>query len=527
MLNTLRSRRGMVVSPHHLASQAGLAILREGGNAVEATVAVAATLGVVYPHMIGMGGDAFWLIGDGGDAPLAIDACGAAGAGVDGALYRGLTRIPERGPLAANTVAGAVSGWMAALEISSRWGGRMPLERLLADAIYHAEAGVPVADHLGTMTADIRQQVEGQPGFAAVYLPGGAWARPGDLIRQPALAETLRRLAKNGLDDFYRGELARSMAADLARVGSPLTEGDLARHRALPRDALMLRTSRARLFNFPPPTQGLASLLLLGLFDRLAVREAEGFAHVHALVEATKRAYAIRNEHVADPAYMKRRPEEFLAGAALERLAGMIDRNRAGAWRSAPDAGDTAWMGVIDGAGRAVSHIQSVFYPWGSGVVLDETGVLWQNRGSSFDLEAGSVNPVTPGRKPFHTLNPAMARLDDGRLVVYGTMGAHGQPQFQAAVMTRYAWFGQPPQQAVSAPRWLLDANTEGGEAVLRIEERMDGATVEALRAAGHRIEILPPFAASVGHAGMVVRQPSGALEGAVDPRSDGVVAAF
>ncbi len=521
MISTLRSRRGMVTSPHHLASQAGLAVLRDGGTAIEATVTVAATLSVAYPHMLSIGGDAFWLVAAEGADPLAIEACGAAGAKVDRDLYRGQAVIPLRGPLAANTIAGAVSGWMAALDVSRRWGGKLPLARLLEEPIHYAEHGVPVSDNQAGVDDEVRAEVARLPGFAAAFMPGGVWPKAGALLKQPALARTLKRLASAGLDDFYRGELARTIASDLAAVGSPLTADDLARHHARERQPLSLATSRGTLFNFPPPTQGIASLLILGQFDRLNVREADGFAHIHALIEATKQAYRIRDRVVGDPDHMKERAEDHLAAAALDALAATIDRQRARPAAAPTGAGDTAWMGAIDGAGRAASHIQSVFHAFGSGVVLTETGILWQNRGTSFSLDPGAVNPLMPGRKPFHTLNPAMARLKDGRFVTYGTMGAHGQPQYQAAMFSRYAWFDQPFQRAVTAPRWLVD----GGK--VYVESRHDPRVIAELRAAGHDVEILGPFESWLGHAHGIARHPDGTLEGAVDPRSDGVVAGY
>lgn len=527
MINTLRSRRGMVTSPHHLASQSGLAVLREGGNAIEAMVATAATLSVAYPHMIGIGGDAFWLVAAGDADPIAIDACGATGAKVDRDLYRGHAALPERGPLSANSVAGAVSGWMAALELSRQWGGRMPLARLLEDAIHYAEAGLPVSNSQHEKQLEAQADLAHLPGFAEAFIVDGKVPPAGALLRQPALGRTLRRLVEAGLEDFYRGDTARAIGAEMARIGGPITADDLARHTASRREPLSLRTSRGRLFNFPPPTQGLASLIILGIFDRLAIAEADGFDHIHGLVEATKQAYRIRNAVIVDPAYMKARPQDYLTEAALDRLAGKVDRRRAAPWQSPPDAGDTAWMGAIDGEGRAVSHIQSIFFPFGSGVVLADTGILWHNRGSGFSVDPASVNPVMPGRKPFHTLNPAMARLAGGRLVTYGTMGGQGQPQFQSAVMSRYAWFDQPPQQAVTAPRWMLDGLTADGTAVLLLESRAEAGTVAALRDAGHDVRPLAAFSSTVGHSGMIVRQPDGTLEGAADPRSDGVLAAF
>lgn len=529
MLNTPRSTRGMVVAPHHLASEAGLHVLREGGNAIEAMIAALAAIAVVYPHMNGLGGDNFWLVRTSDGALTGIDACGPAAQGVDPALYRkrGLDAIPGRGPLAAITVAGAVSGWQVAAEIARRAGGRMPLGRLFEDALHHARHGFPVTRSQHANTLAKRGELEDMPGYAACYLPGGDAPGVGAAFRQPALAETLDHLARAGLDDFYRGDLAQAIAADLEAAGSPIRAPDLTTQHAARVAPLSLRGFGATLFNLPPPTQGLAALIILGLFERLGCGEADGFDFVHGLVEATKRAFRVRDSHVTDPAYMDASPEDFLAPAWLDSTAAGIDRARALPWGGEAAAGDTVWLGAIDGEGNAVSCIQSLYWEFGSGVVLPATGITWQNRGASFALDPGARNPLMSGRKPFHTIQPPLAVFDDGRVMVYGTMGGDGQPQTQAAVFTRYAAFGHELQQAVTAPRWLLGRTWGEQRMSLRIEDRFDRNVVEALVRAGHQIEIVGPFDEVMGHAGAIVRHPGGTLEGAADPRGDGLVAAF
>lgn len=529
MLNTLRSRNGMVTSPHHLASQAGLQVLRDGGTAIEAAVAVAATLAIVYPHMTGIGGDGFWLIAGPGADPVAIDACGATGAAVDVSLYRdrGLSAIPQRGPLAANSVAGTVSGWEAALKISAGWQAPLPLSRILRDAIGYAEAGFAVTAIQHELTAGKLPELAPVSGYADTFLADGKAPDEGDTMRLPALGRTLRRLAEDGLDSFYRGALARSIAADLARAGSPVTADDLAAHQARVRTPLTVGVSGARLFNMPPPTQGLSSLMILALFDRLDVQTADGFDHIHGLVEATKQAFLVRDREVCDPAWMRQDAMTFLDTKLLDGLAGRIDPQRTLPWPVPPSGGDTVWLGVIDGQGRSVSMIQSIFFEFGSGVVLPETGITWQNRGCSFPLTTDGPNRLEPRKKPFHTLNPAMALFADGRTMIYGTMGGEGQPQTQAAVFSRYARFGSKLQAAVTAPRWLLGRTWGEASTTLKLESRIDPATVDALRRAGHDVELLPAFTSTMGHAGAIVRHPDGTLEGATDPRSDGAVAAW
>ncbi len=546
MRQTLTAARGMATAPHHLAASSACAVLREGGNAIEATVAALATIAVVYPHMNSIGGDGFWIISEPGREPVAIDACGrAAGlASIDFYRERGLAAIPGRGPLAANTVAGTISGWQEALAHAARLGGRMPLSRLLQDAIWHAREGAPVTQSQVNFTTKFLPELGHVPGFAKQFLDvPGAGAAAGaaaqlpevnTLRRYPALANTLQTLADKGLDDFYRGGLAEAIAAEHERLGGPVRLADLHAHRAASVQPLSVRVSGARLYNLTPPTQGLASLMILAIFDKLRLRhridDEHGFAYLHAIVEATKQAFKVRNRHVSDPATMAARgvsPEQFLSDAFIDQCAQAVDMQRALPWPEPPVHGDTVWLGCADGAGRMVSTIQSVYWEFGSGVVLQDTGVGWQNRGSSFSLDARSHLALAPHVKPFHTLNPAHARFDDGRHMVYGTMGGDGQPQSQSAVFSRYAWYGRTLQEAVSAPRWLLGKTWGQDTTTLKFEGRFDARWMAALRAAGHDVEMLDDYSDTMGHAGAIVRQTDGLYLGAADPRSDGVLTAF
>jgi len=502
-------------------------VLQDGGNAVEAMVAAAATIAVVYPHMNSIGGDGFWLISRPGKAPIGIDACGRAAALAAPDWYRmkGHVAIPSRGPLAANTVAGAVSGWIAAL---GETGGRLPLARLLEDAIWYAREGTPVTQSQVDYTARFQGELAPQPGFARAFLRDGAPPRARELQRFPALAQTLERLAHGGLDDFYRGDVARTVAAELARVGSPLRLDDLAQHRAVVVEPLCVDLSVATAYNLPPPTQGVASLMILAIFDRIRDGVSpDSFAHVHGIVEATKQAFLVRNRHVCDPDTMPVSAQDFLSDATLAGCARAIDANRARPWPEPAVKGDTVWMGAVDRDGMLVSYIQSVYWEFGSGVVLEDTGIDWQNRGASFSLDPSSHVVLAPARKPFHTLNPALARLPDGREMVYGNMGGDGQPQSQAAVFSRYAMFGQDLQQAISAPRWLLGRTWGTMSVSLKVESRFEPSLVAALRDAGHEVDVVDAYSDLVGHAGALVRRPDGVVSGATDPRSDGAVAGY
>ncbi len=532
MAHTPSCYGGMVVAPHHLAAQAGRDVLRDGGTAVEAMVAAAAAIAVVYPHMNAIGGDGFWLIHDpaaGAAPPVAIDACGAAAAAADIGFYaqRGHTAaIPSRGPLAALTAAGTIGGWAEALALSAHWQSPLPLPRLLAAAVAHAEQGVAVSASQARLTRAKLAELAPQPGFGATFLVDGQPPAPGHRLRQPALAATLRQLADEGLDSFYRGPLAARIAAALQAAGSPLTAADLAACRAQRVPPLRVALPEAEVFNLPPPTQGLATLMILGLFDRLGVGEGEGFAHLHGLVEATKQAFLVRDTVVTDRGRLTSDPQAFLTAEALAARAARIDPARALPWPQPTQPGDTIWMGAVDREGRAVSFIQSVYWEFGSGVVLDGLGICWQNRGTSFALDASALNALQPGRKPFHTLNPSLARFADGRVMPFGTMGGEGQPQTQAAVYTRVARFGQGLAQAVAAPRWLLGRTWGDVSTTLKLESRFDPALVQALRDAGHAVEMLDEaFSDTMGHAGALMRHPDGRIEGAADPRSDGAAA--
>jgi len=520
------STGGMVVAPHALAAQAGQAVLREGGNAVEAAVAVAAAIAVTYPHMNAIGGDGFWLIARPGEPVIGIDACGGAAAAADLALYAGHDAVPWRGPLAANTVAGAISGWALALELA---GGTLPLSRLLADAIRHGEEGVPVTSGGAANAAAKGPELRVQPGaYAAIFEPAGHPLREGDILRQPALAETFRRLGREGLDSFYRGALAADIAADLAALGSPVSAADLAAHHAERSVPLSVQVSGARLYNHRPPTQGIASLLILALSDRLTKGAGEDFAHIHGLVEATKQAFLWRDVHCGDPAYMTADPQALLDDtAALAVMAARIDPAQALPWPQPSQAGDTVWFGVADRQGGMVSVIQSTYFEFGSGLVLPRTGITWQNRGASFRLAADGWNALKPGRKPFHTLNPALARFDDGRIMAYGTMGGEGQPQTQAAVYSRIARYGLSPAEAIAAPRWLLGRTWGDDSTSLKLEEGFAPELYAQLAAAGHVVEVVPGCNSMMGHAGAILRYPDGTIEAASDPRSDGMAAAF
>ncbi|KDE37315.1 gamma-glutamyltransferase [Kosakonia radicincitans UMEnt01/12] len=522
------STHGMAVAPHHLASQSALSVLREGGSAIEAMVAAAATIAVVYPHMNSLGGDGFWLIVPPEGEPIAIDASGAAGSLATLAAYSDLATIPHRGPRAALTVAGTVSGWDEALKVSLEITGKaLPLPRLLADAIDYAQHGTPVTLSQATATADKLAELRDLPGFADTYLHNGQPPKAGSRFRQPALAATLQHLAEEGLESFYRGPLAGRLARGMAQYGLPVTLEDLQQHHARRTTPLHLQHSQGDVWNLAPPTQGLVSLAILGITDRLAMENADDAATVHRIVEATKLAFGLRDAHITDPRHLKTDIQSLLAASELQALANRVDEKQAVPWGAGKGPGDTVWMGVMDNSGLAVSFIQSIYHEFGSGVVLPDTGIVWQNRGASFSLNPDHLLALAPGKQPFHTLNPAAARLHDGRVMVYGSMGGDGQPQTQAAIFTRYVMQGVPLQESISRPRWLLGRTWGQTSDSLKLEGRFLPETIARLRASGHDVDVLADFTEAMGHAGAIVRHPDGLFEGAFDPRSNGSAAGF
>jgi gamma-glutamyltranspeptidase/glutathione hydrolase len=412
---------------------------------------------------------------------------------------------------------------MLALDAAKAQGGRLPLSELLSHAVRNARDGFAASRSFANAVAASLGELQRVPGFAPTFLVEGKPPARGARFRQPTLAATLEQLVQAGLDDFYRGDVGREIAADLERIGSPVTRADLEACRANVAEPLSVEIGAGTLYNTPPPTPGLASLLILALFDRLAVREAESFEHVHGLIEATKRALVIRDRNITDPRRLPRPLDRYLSNAWLEEEAAKIDRRNASPWQAGAGPGDTIWMGAADASGLVVSYIQSLYWEFGSGCVLPKTGVLMQNRGISFALDPRALNVLEPGRLPLHTLNPALAVLRDGRVMGYGTMGGDAQPQIQAALFTRHVLFRQPLAEALDRPRWLIGRTWGSPHGNLLVEGRFDGGLADQLDDAGHDVTVLgDAYSEGLGHAGAVVFHPNGTSEAAHDPRADG-----
>lgn len=534
------SLRGMVTSPHYLASQAGRDILRKGGTAVDAAIAAAAVLSVVYPHMCGLGGDNFWLIYDAATQSLrALNGSGRAAQAATAALYaeRGHTTVPTRGPLAALTVPGAVSGWGAAFDHSKKiMTSPLNWADLLAPAQEHATHGFVVSHSLANGLALVSS---GKPNYSLhqsedfrslYFTPEGHPPGFGAVMRQPQLAETLARLAANGPQEFYEGHTARAIIKAMQRQGGLLTHKDLVSHTADWTDPLRVDYRGYTACTPPPNCQGLATLEILNILNQMDVDIlGEGTAdYYHVMAEATREAFIDRQHYLTDPDFAHIPTQRLLSPEHGQQQAARIHMDkRADALPPLPPGGDTIWLGAVDAAGNAVSLIQSIYHEFGSGVVADNVGFVLQNRGCAFALDPRHVNCLLPGKRTLHTLTPAMLLKDGQPHLVYGSMGGDGQPQTIAAMTTRIVDFGMSPQDAVNAPRWLLGRSWGEESNDLKLEGRIPESVAQELTRRGHVVRRMDDFTELMGHAGAILRRPNGVWQGAADPRGDGQVAAL
>ncbi|MFM2486170.1 gamma-glutamyltransferase family protein [Celerinatantimonas yamalensis] len=510
-------------APHHQVSQIGLDILAKGGSAIEAMVAAAAAMSVVYPHMNGLGGDSFWLIHQPGKAPVALSGAGRSAqlASIQAYQAQGHGHIPERGGAAALTVAGTLSGWQTALSQSGQWQPAMSLEELLSPAQKLADAGITVSHSLQTASQLTYSSLQNTYGFAACFLNQGQPLREGERFKNPQLANLFRRLISVGLDDFYRGDIGQCIAQHLEAAGSPLRFADLAKQTGQWLEPLSVTTRQGQFYNLPLPTQGAASLIIVALMDRCLDNRQDEATQLHLIVEATKQAFLVRDQLICDPAFAPGDIRHWLDYEQLDKLASNISATRALAWPKIAKPGDTVWMGCCDKQGRMVSFIQSLYWEFGSGVVIPELGLIWNNRGVSFSLDADHLHALRPNSLPFHTLNPALAHLSDGRVMIYGTMGGEGQPQTQAALLWRYLYQQHALTESLSLPRWLLGRTWGDSCHDLKIEAPL-APLQQSLQGFGHQLKQVPALSELMGHAGSIVQQQGTIIAAASDPRSDG-----
>jgi gamma-glutamyltranspeptidase len=523
------SRRGMVCTPHRLASEAGVAALRDGGNAVDAAVAAAVAIAVVYPHMNGIGGDSFWLVYDAGNDRLrGLNAAGRSAAGVDVAWYRatfGESIAPRGGP-AALTVPGTVAGWWSAHAYSRETlGSPLRWPALLEHAIVHARDGFDVSAGQRRVTALAAPLfAEGIAGevrrtFWPLFHPDRFRA---GRFTQPDLARTLARIAEGGADEFYRGDVAKRTATAAAALGSPLRAEDFSEHRAEWVEPLRIAYRGGEAATLPPPTQGFAALAILGLLDGFDVAGLDDADHVHLVVEATKIAFEDRDRWLADPDVVDVPVAQCLDPARLARRRERISMARAMPVDGSPADGDTIAIATADGRGNSACLIQSLYHEFGAAVVAGDTGVLLQNRGCFFSLDPSHPNALAPRKRTAHTLIPSMYLAGGRPRFVYGTMGGEGQPQTQAALVTRLVDRGLGVQAAVEAPRWLLGRTWGETTRALRLEARFPAGVVETLRRRGHDAHTVEPWSDLMGHAQVIAIDDDGTIRGASDPRADG-----
>jgi gamma-glutamyltranspeptidase len=521
--------RGAVAAPHHNAAQAGLRMLQRGGSAVDAAIAANAVLAVVYPHMAGLGGDLFALVWDAKtNEQLGLNASGRSGAAATADWYRarGHERIPMRGPLSCVTVPGAVAGWWA---LHQRM-GRLPWEELFGPAIELAADGFAVPESLAAWSVPDADVLEADPTTRAAFRPAGRPLQMGEPLSLPNLARTMTSVAQGGPDAFYRGETAERICTYLQAAGGLLTPDDFAAHRADWVQPISTSYRGYTASQLPPNTQGFAALEVLGILNGLDVSALgdSTAAYVHTLAEAARLAFEDRDRYLTDPDFVRAPLDRLLSDEHFAALRARLDPTRKGGPDSTPVDGDTCYLCAVDQDGNAVSLIQSVYFDFGSGVVAGDTGVLMQNRGAFFSLDDAHPNRLEPRKRTFHTLIPAMLMEDGQPAMVYGNMGGEGQPQSQAAVLTRVVDFGYDVQRAIEAPRWLY-GRTWGTESVaLSIEESLGPEVARQLAAMGHDVKVVPTWSDSMGHAQAIrIDRERGVLWAGADPRSDGAAAGW
>ena len=529
------SPRGMVTCPHALASQAGVDALGAGGSAIDAAIAASAALSVLYPHMTGLGGDAFWLIYDAKARRVRyLDGGGraAATASIDAFTAKGMTEIPFRGILPATvTTPGAVASWCEAHAAY----GRLPLARDLEAAIDYARAGFPVTARLAGWISQTAPELAQQPEAAAIFLPGGGPPRAGAKISNQDLARTLETLAQDGRSAFYGGPVAAEFARFARQRGGFFTAGDFTRQDARWGEPISGSYRGVTLYQTPAPTQGFTLLQMLNLIEPLELHRKEflGPDHVHLLVQAKQIAYHDRDRWLADPRFAEVPMTRLISKAHAGERRALIDPARALPWDRVPSygslKGDTVFIAAVDAEGNAASLIHSLYGVFGSTVVAGSTGVVLQNRGAYFSLDPKHPNRLEPGKTPLHTLIASLGFREDKLWSVLGCMGADGQPQIQLQAYVAMIDFGRDIQEALEAPRWL-SGRFALGEArdTLHIEGRFAPSTIDELARRGHTVNRWGAWNELAGHAhGIVIDGENGLRNGGADPRSDGAAIGY
>ena len=527
--SVVRAQHGMVSSSQPLASQVGLEILKRGGNAVDAAVAMAAMLNVTEPMMTGIGGDMFALVylsktgelkglNGSGRAPRALT--------LEHFTKKGVTRMPSSG-METVTVPGAFDGWVTLVEKY----GTMKLADLLAPAIAYAESGFPVMEKTAEDWLVEVSKLEKNQAASSNYLVNGKAPRAGEIFRQKNLANTLRILARGGRDAFYKGEIARAIADYCQKNGGFISMADLAAHRSDWVEPISTTYRGYTVYEIPPNGQGLTALLALNILEGfdLKTMSAQPDLYYHTLIEATKLAFADRNRYIADPAFAKVPVAELLSKEYAAKRRSLIDPARvieSPTPGTVLDKGDTTYLTVIDKDRNAVSFINSLFESFGSGVVAGDTGIVLQSRGTGFSLDPNHPNKLEPGKRPFHTLIPAMV-LKDGKLFMsFGVMGGAIQPQGHVQVLVNLIDRGMNIQEAIEAPRYRYT----NGTGVL-LEDELGDNVIKSLLDKGHsraRPDAGYALRAQMGGGQAIMIDPvSASLMGGSDSRKDGMAIGY
>jgi len=509
--------RNAVATSQPLAAQAGLRMLQQGGNAVDAALATAIALTVVEPTSNGLGSDAFALVWD-GTSLTGINGSGRAPAGWSPARFENLDALPEHG-WETVTVPGAVDTWV---KLSERF-GNLPFEALFGPALAYAAGGYPVSPITALRWAEAAETYADFEGFRAAFLPGGRAPRPGDLFRCPDMADSLREIAATRGASFYRGNLAAGIAADARRHGAALSAADLDGHCSEWVTPLSVAYRDVQVHEIPPNGQGLAALIALGVLDRfdLAALPVDSADSLHLQIEAMKVGFALAARHIADPQWMQVAPEDLLAPDFLDRQANSIRWDRAaGPAGQVPAEAGTVYLCTADHQGGMVSMIQSNFTGFGSGIVVPGTGISLQNRARGFTLEKGHPNQVDGGKRPYHTIIPGFVTRDGKPVLSFGVMGGYMQPQGHVQMVVRLFDYGQNPQAACDAPRWHI---AEDG--LISLEAGTPEPVVAELSRRGHTITREDPY---WGYGGaQLILKDGDAYCAASDPRKDGQALAF
>lgn len=509
--------RNAVATSQPLAAQAGLRMLQQGGNAVDAALAAAIALTVVEPTSNGLGSDAFALVWD-GTALAGINGSGRSPGRWTPARFAGHDAMPDFG-WETVTVPGAVDTWV---QLSERF-GRLPFEKLFEPALAYAAHGYPVSPITALRWAEAAGTYYDFDAFSAVFLPGGRAPRPGDIFRCPDMAASLAEIAETRGESFYRGNLAERIVADAAAHGAALSLEDLAGHQSEWVAPLAVAYRDLQVHEIPPNGQGLAALIALGVLARfdLTALPVDSAESLHLQIEAMKIGFALAGRHIADPRWMTVAPEDLLVPDFLDRQAAAIrmDRAAAPAGRLPFEAG-TVYLAAADAAGRMVSMIQSNFTGFGSGVVIPGTGISLQNRARGFTLKKGHPNEVAGGKRPYHTIIPGFVTREGQPLLSFGVMGGHMQPQGHVQMVVRLFDYGQNPQAACDAPRWHI---AEDGR--ISLEAGIAGGIREDLARRGHVVLEDAPY---WGYGGaQLILKNGDAWCAASDPRKDGQAVAY